>query len=275
MSIVMDRFLNRHMSVFLHQHHDNTVCMFIFTYPDFDCMIHVIGSDKMRLSRSGLWYVVTEVTIFITFLLCIFLKTYERPFFHVIQYSAIGINTLFCINSYMKSRKQSKADRFFLSAILMTAIADFLLVILSSEVTSLLGFLTFFLVQLAYGCTLNNIITLIRVRIVINLILLAIFVPVTGNWIYSIGFSVYLTQLILNICATIRDQSSFNSMRQYHLALFGFILFLLCDIFVILRFIIPVRPFEVPITDLVAWIFYIPSQVCLALTYLLRKDRTL
>ncbi len=238
-------------------------------------MIHVIGSDGMQLSRFSLWYIVTETAIFITFLLCIFLKIYESPVFHIIQYSAIGINALCCLISCLNSDNQSKTDRLYLSAILMTAIADFLLVILSSEVASLLGLLTFFLVQLAYGCTLNNIITLIRVRIVINLILLAIFVPVTGNWIYSIGFSVYLTQLILNICATIRDQSSFNSMRQYHLALFGFILFLLCDIFVILRFIIPVRPFEVPITDLVAWIFYIPSQVCLALTYILRKDRTL
>ena len=199
----------------------------------------------------------------------------------VAQFSAIVLACLFCF-LFLERKPAYQLTQF---ALLCTVGADYFLV-LAAERAQLPGMMCFALAQTAYFLRLF-LDDPVRIRRIIHLVIRGVLtVVVTVVTVIVLGDSVdtlavvsmfYYTNLIVNLIF------AFVRFRSQWLMALGFLLFLLCYTLIGLAFIDPY--FTIPADSFIhtliypgfdlAWAFYLPSQMLLAVSLLPNRLKTL
>ena len=203
-----------------------------------------------------------------------------------IMFSAIFLNASFMLYSVMSIKKAGKdtAITGIPLAVFVTLLADIFLVLLidladgdviksvSALTFSMIGFFVFGIVQVIYACYLG----LTKRRVIIRVgFYLAFIVIVAALGILTLDRFIAclsMSQLILNLIYGWIEHKKRNTKVSLLLAI-GLTLFFGCDMFIMLRMLLPANGFIYAFICFMVWVFYIPSQVVLTTCYLAdRKD---
>ena len=193
--------------------------------------------DKKKL------FVIIETLIYVLFIIAD-----ARGFSSVyLKYTGILICFLYCL---------SQKDPWFATAMFFTLIADLFLLVLDDHYEY--GLVSFIIVQLIYAAYLSrNCEIHIPLRIVIFVLLLSILYLLKALEPVNIMSVFYFANLLVNFISAYAD-------KELSGLSLGFFLFICCDICVGLTNFFPSAPFT-RYTSLLMWIFYLPSQVLIAL----------
>lgn len=188
-----------------------------------------------------------------------------------VMYLAICVNTLVTAFFYWKYGKDGgKLNRVNLlaEALFMTLIADFFMTLLNLRLP---GFIAFCLVELIYAAFFqfskkNNL-----YRLVVFTVFLAI-VFITENFSLSNIFGIInMTLLTVNVICAISFYRQNTIRWSWYLAL-GFALFAGCDYSILVRNLATGSLYN--FAYFMTWIFYVPSQVFIVLSYVLAVKST-
>jgi len=185
-------------------------------------------------------FIIIELVIYISFMISDIFNGFETT---NIKY--IGIILCLLYSLFNKSKNG-------IIAFVLTLEADYYLLIKDDNYS--IGIFFFILTQLFYAYYLNknNIKTYLPFRIIIPIIFMIFIKPLN---LTNILVSIYFPQLLINCLSSIQN-------KKQRLLTYGFILFVLCDIFVGMH--------NIEITNkyyaLAQWFFYLPSQVLIALS---------
>lgn len=174
----------------------------------------------------------------------------------VLKLSSIFLCFLFVLHYFNK-------DRLLLFAFLFTFVAD---VILAINNLAAIGVLIFAIAQITHFVRLCENPKLIKVWLIVICLLLVIIsiLPLTNSIIfYGIVYGVTLAANFFICFSQYRKEHNRSTLYS----LLGFGLFICCDILVAVSFFstIGIFPaFLVGIANYCCWLFYLPSQVCLA-----------
>jgi hypothetical protein len=202
-----------------------------------------------------------------------------------IMFFAILLNALFMFYAVMSIKKAGK-DPAIIGiplAVFITLLADLFLVFLndlaeggvigfiSANVSTMIGFLVFGMVQVVYAYHLG--LTKRRVIIRVGFYLAFIVVVAVLNILTLDRFIACLSmsQLILNLIYGWIEHKKKNNRTSLLLAI-GLTLFFGCDFFIMLRMLLPASGFIYAFICFMVWVFYIPSQVILTTTYLSERN---
>ena len=219
-------------------------------------------------------------------LLLIALKTVEAIYTVTladtfIMFSAILLNAAFMLYAVMAIKKSGK-DPAIIGiplAVFVTLLADLFLVLLndlaegyvigfiSADASTMVGFFVFGLVQVVYAYYLG----LTKRRVIIRVGFYVVFIVTIAllNMLTLDRFIACLSmsQLILNLIYGWIEHKKNNTKTSLLLAI-GLTLFFGCDLFIMLRMLLPASGFIYAFICFMVWVFYIPSQVILTTSYL-------
>lgn len=215
----------------------------------------------------------------ILYLLTVFIET-TIPI-ELLTYSIIFTNTVFAI--LLTIYYKTKDSIISLVALFFTLIADTFLILIINQT---LGMISFSFTQFFYFIklkNLNNEINILTkkdiVRIIcLFIILITVFIFTIQNFSLLIFItSFYFVMLLFNFI------DSLKYIKQYPTLPIGFLLFILCDIFVGLNFLEGTLPLEkiifinflLNIDFNFIWFFYAPSQVLLVSSIIFTNNRRL
>ena len=207
-----------------------------------------------------------KIILFIEFLLYIsFLYMDVAGFMPYLSSVLKYCGILLCIFLVVSSRNSwhSKADgTSTLTALILTGISDIFLLFTRNYIA--IGIGIFCLAHIAWmhryksGIKLPIIIWIIAVFI-------SIFQYLMGNIMFSISTLVLIYTIFIIFVTYLALKSNLPHVSK-RFAMFGMILFLLCDINVFLFNIVSYGSKIYEISAILMWLFYLPSQVLLALS---------
>lgn len=225
-------------------------------------------------------FCITELLVLIVlkFISAISAESVEET---LIMFSAILINALFMLYIVIKVKKTGKnpIKNLIPLGVFVTLLADCFLVLayglssngvitfITPEISNMIGFFIFGIVQVIYAVYLG----LTKRRLIIRIGFYFSFILI----VYALGMLTFdrliaclsMSQLILNVIyAWINN----HKKRSLNLLLFaiGITLFFGCDSFIMLRMLLTPEGFIYSAICFMVWVFYIPSQVVLTLSYL-------
>lgn len=237
----------------------------------YSCMVYNIN---MSNTLRKILFVSFLAIQFVLYIHILFLNVFDQS---KLCYLSIVICFLFSLANFSK-----KNDTFLIvCALMFTVIADTFLVLLHAT-NLVIAMVSFCIVQLFYFVRIllksdkKRNITNVAVRILLFVALLIVsFVSNAENSSFLIVISLfYFANLICNVIF------AFISKTKNILFAFGLLLFLFCDIFVGLPFLIeflnlPTTSFLYHLNNInfnIVWLFYLPSQVLIAIST--KKTRT-
>lgn len=169
------------------------------------------------------------------------------------------LSVLLCLTAALRRRKVGRDGRLTAAAFCFTALADLFLLVLDRWYV--LGVACFCVVQTCYALRLG---ALTARRVLLRLALPLALCPVLAwaGLLFPLNVLTlfYFSQLVLNALGSLRLRTR-NAVFTA-----GLFLFVGCDLCVGLHNLAP----ALPLAGFGMWLFYLPSQVCLALSA--RKD---
>ena len=225
----------------------------------------------------------------IELLILVSLKTVQVVFPHsvadiFIMFSAILLNALFMILLVVQVKKAGKdtAVKGIPLAVFTTLLADCFLVMLhglskheligfiSPLTANMIGFFVFGLVQVIYACHLG----LTKRRAIIRIgFYLTFIIAIAAAGIITLDRFIAclsMSQLILNLVYVWIEHNKKRTRASLLLAV-GITLFFGCDLFIMMRMLLPPVGFIYSVICFMVWVFYIPSQVVLTSSYLIDR----
>ena len=218
---------------------------------------------EKQFSNGLKGYVILETTL----LICIkIVECFQLQWWmvNVLEYAAILLNTLLVFRYYHRygRKPENRSVRLIPWGLFATALADFFLTFISIERVYFPGILSFCIAQIIYTVWINP----NGKQIVAQGILFAagIFVAFSRgvlNAVAAVGI-LDISLLLINVlmvCTTARKKTP---------VLFGIgiTLFLCCDVSICVRVLTTGILHEA--AAFLVWIFYLPSQVCITLSYI-------
>ena len=238
-------------------------------------------TNKSIISQKLFWgFCITELLMLISLksVQAISPNALANIFFMVFS---ILLNALFMIFLVIRVKKADKdiAIQGIPLAVFTTLLADLFLVLLhglsehgtisfiSPLESEMIGFLIFGIVQVIYAFYLG----LTKRRLIIRsgfylAFIIAIFAAGLLTFDRFIA-CLSMSQLILNLVFVWIEHRKKQTLASLLLAI-GITLFFGCDLFIMLRMLLPAGGFIYEIIRFMVWVFYIPSQVILTSSYL-------
>ncbi|MBQ9029546.1 hypothetical protein IJ114_02120 [Candidatus Saccharibacteria bacterium] len=213
---------------------------------------------KKQSKKIGFLWILVWFLIYATYLVLAAIK--ETDFIATIfKYAGIILCFVYVLFN-------ARSDVYLVIALGATVVADGILTINN---VSLAGVVVFIMVQAAH------LIRFTRIRAVSPIIPLIVTALIVGVGLLQTEISLmfvlaiaYGTLMFTNIYQALR-WNAIEKSRASRLALFGFILFLMCDIWVGVSYVTTTATAPHLITmaaNYIAWVFYLPAQVCIALS---------
>lgn len=217
--------------------------------------------------------ILTACFLLIECILCHFVLTSGGDVFTVTAYSGIILCFLFALLC------GSKSDPLIVAGLLCTVSADFFLVVCSPR-QQLWGMVFFLGAQTLYAIHLrrkrkNNVILLIRIALIAAIEIVAIIILGSKLDALAVVSVCYYANLFMNIVA------AFTQWQKNKLLPIGLVAFILCDTVIGLQVAaggyLPIAEGSALHSFLfmdfnLAWFFYLPSQVLIALSILPKGD---
>ena len=218
--------------------------------------------------KSFILYLLTELI-----LLCLVqagqLDGWSNSVVQIFMYTAILINTVLTIYWFRKhgTDQNDSGDNFVAYALFVTAAADFFMTLIGTDAVFLPGVILFCLVQIIYALYLKSGVKSFLFRIALFIICLILLKKVG---MLNLNNAFGLLDIILVLVNVVL---AWTMARKRTTLLFrvGLTLFLCCDVSIVLRTLT-----DGGIHDVIAflvWIFYIPSQVAITLSYVYGRQR--
>lgn len=182
----------------------------------------------------------------------------------ILMYAAILINTILVVYRFIRlgTDRTKSSEKYIAYALFATAAADFFMTLLGNNVAFLPGVILFCVVQIIYALYLRFTIKRLLVRIALFVVCL-ILVKVAGLLDLNNAFGVLnLSLLLVNVIIAWTPASKYTPL----LFRIGITLFLCCDLAITFRTLTTGGLHNM--IDFLVWIFYIPSQVAITLSYL-------
>ncbi|MBR2834211.1 MAG: hypothetical protein IKE43_00650 [Coriobacteriales bacterium] len=214
-------------------------------------------------TRGLIFYLVLEALLLCLIETGIYMS-WNGQIVNTLMYAAILINTIVVAYRFFRLRadQRSAHDKFIAYAIFVTAVADIFLTLIGSADTFLPGVILFCMVQIIYAIYLYPTAKSLLIRVAlfaICLLLLKIFEMLSlSNAFGLLDISLLLVNVIIAWTLT--------RVKIPLLFRIGITLFLCCDLSIALRIFTTGEAFG--IIGLLVWLFYIPSQVLITLSYL-------
>ena len=216
------------------------------------------------MTKKGLlWYLVSEA-----FLLCLIQAGkclgWNVLVVQVLMYAAILINTILAAHRFFRPGTDRKGapDVYVAYALCMTAAADFFLTLIGTDGSYLPGIILFCVVQMIYALYLRHTLKLLLVRVALFAVCLLLF---RQAGILDVTSAMGLLDISLLLVNAILSWTR-KGARPPLLFRIGIVLFLCCDLSIALRSFTGGGLHD--LIDFFVWIFYIPSQVAITLSYL-------
>lgn len=216
------------------------------------------------MSKKGLFfYLITQAL-----LLCLIEAGkcigWNGRLLQILMYTAILINTILAAYHFYRSGpgRTNSSDKLVAFALFTTAAADFFLTLIGNNAVFLPGVILFCSVQIMYALYLGSDMKLLMLRIVLFAVSL-IFLMRAGmlTTVNAMGI-LDLSLLLINTIIAWTAAGTKTSI----LFRIGITLFLCCDLSVALVILTTGGMREV--SDFLVWLFYIPSQAAIMLSYL-------
>lgn len=191
----------------------------------------------------------------------------KSVYIDLIRYSSIVLSFLFAFFYFNKKRYWKFGRQFIIGGLLFTCAADYFLVALNDQFE--LGLLLFIVAQYCYFLYLSTELDslqrmhLLGVRLGGALIGITVSFLLVGKMIPLLILAIAYASLFISNIVT-----AFRSIKRYLLFSIGLVLYAMCDVCVTLthmKFYITNLPHESVFRTMI-WVFYIPSQVCIALS---------
>ena len=201
------------------------------------------------------------------------------------MFSAILINALFMlflVVQVKKAGKQTMVNGIPL-AVFTTLLADCFLVLchglskaelihfITPLVSNMIGFFIFGIVQVIYAYYLGLTKRRLVIRIGFYICFIAAIAAAGLLTVDRLIACLSMSQLILNVVYVWIENHRKRTSASLLLAI-GITLFFGCDLFIMMRMLLPQQGFVYAAICFMVWVFYIPSQVLLTSSYL--ADRT-
>lgn len=182
----------------------------------------------------------------------------------VLMYTAIVINTIMAVHRFCQSGadRAKHSDKYVACALFATAAADYFLTLIGNHAAFLPGVILFCCVQILYALYLGSTMKLLLLRIALFAVCLMLLsragmlTPVNAMGILDLNL-LLINTIIAWTAASAKAPLLFR---------IGITLFLCCDISVALANLTTGSVRDV--SDFLIWIFYIPSQAAITLSYL-------
>ncbi len=203
----------------------------------------------------------------------------DQEYFSTFCFLAVGISWLFaCINF-----KKCRHNILIIAGLLATLCADIFLVLLD-PINQIMGMVFFNITQILYFILIfskakskkEKVIHLIVRAVALILVIIICWIVLKEKTDFLSIISVfYITNLVLNIIFSIVHE------RKVSLFSVGLILFLMCDLLIGFQMAMDVYLnisqnsfiYQIIHSEIKwAWVFYVPSQVLIALSLLLKKS---
>lgn len=238
-------------------------------------------TDRNIISKKLFYgFCMTELIILISLKLiqAILPSSFVDVFF---MFSSILLNALFMLFLVSQVKRVGKDTVIYgiPLAVFTTLLADCFLVMLhglsKAEVISfispltanMIGFFIFGVVQVIYACYLG----LTKRRLIIRIgFYLAFIVAIAAAGLLTLDRFIAclsMSQLILNLVYVWIEHRKKKTLASLLLAV-GITLFFGCDLFIMMRMLLPAGGAVYAFIRFMVWIFYIPSQVVLTSSYL-------
>ena len=227
--------------------------------------------DKIVISI----FLVIEIALYLSFLILDSSLLNTEVDTSYIKYS--GMILCFLSALYFAIKKNKLLSYIIPIALIFTLISDYFLLFNQNQDLYLIGLSTFICAQLIYFAF----ICLIRKRkseFVVNIVVRVVLTLFAFLLAYFLGFTdaltlmalAYFVELVCNFAYSI----SFIKLNKKLIILpFGLLLFIGCDINVALNNVHLFDGIDYRLVNYLMWAFYLPSQVCLALTNCLISNK--
>ena len=228
--------------------------------------VHADG--RMDMTRKGCFcYLIIEIL-----LLCLIQAGkcigWSGLELRIPMYAAILANTVIAARHFDRSGADRfrSPERYLAFALFATAGADFFMTLIGKDTAFLPGVILFCLVQMIYALYLRPTVKLLLIRAGLFAACL-LFLKRAG--MLSLANAMGILDLSLLLVNVILSWMPVNAWAPF-LFRIGITLFLCCDLSILLRDVTAGGIQDV--IDFLVWIFYIPSQAALTLSYLTGKD---
>lgn len=199
----------------------------------------------------------------------------------LLMFSAILFNALFMLFLVCRVKKAGKPTAVWgiPLAVFVTLLADVFLVLfsdfsqagiirfLSPLGTTMIGFFVFGIVQVIYAFYMGMTKRRLAIRVIFYLVFVAAIAAAGLLSLDRFIACLSMSQLIMNLIFVWIEHRKKRTAASLLLAL-GITLFFGCDLFIMLRMLLPAQGFIYAAICFMVWIFYIPSQVLLTSSYL-------
>ena len=199
----------------------------------------------------------------------------------LLMFSAILLNALFMLFLVHLVKKSGKTAAVWgiPLAVFVTLLADVFLVLfddfsraeiihfISPLATTMIGFFVFGIVQVIYACYMGMTKRRLVIRVAFYLAFVAALAAAGMLSLDRFIACLSMSQLIMNFVFVWIEHRKTRTTASILLAL-GITLFLGCDLFIMLRMLLPAQGFIYEVICFMVWVFYIPSQVLLTSSYL-------
>ena len=199
----------------------------------------------------------------------------------LLMFSAILFNALFMLFLVCRVKKAGKPTAVWgiPLAVFVTLLADVFLVLfddfsraeiihfLSPLATTMIGFFVLGIVQVIYAFYMGMTKRRLVIRVAFYLAFVAALAAAGMLSLDRFIACLSMSQLIMNLIFVWIEHRKERTAASLLLAL-GITLFFGCDLFIMLRMLLPAQGFIYDVICFMVWIFYIPSQVLLTSSYL-------
>lgn len=224
------------------------------------------GSKQFSNWLKG--YIILESAL----LLCMKIVEYSRLYWwmvNILEYAAILINTLIVFGYYLRygRKPENRSVRLIAWGLFMTALADVFLTLTGTEEFYFPGIAAFCIVQILYTLWINR---NGKQFIAQGILFAAGIVVLFRMGVFQAAAAAGILDLSLLL---VNAWMVWTTARRKTPLLFkiGITLFLGCDVSIGVRILTSGMPHEA--AAFLVWIFYVPSQVCITLSYI-RSLRT-
>jgi len=189
---------------------------------------------------------------------------YARSFpANYLKFASIVLCFLLAVNLWRTSGNKSDS-KFVVGALIFTMIADIFLLF---NLNKIAGVISFCVVQLIYLKRYHNKSFIFGLTVAILAIPAAFLLPFEPLLVVA---SAYALLILTTFVSTFRTKMPRFNLLCIH---FGMLLFILCDVHVALYNQLPWRSDYYEISVIAIWIFYLPSQLLLALSAYYPRER--
>ena len=210
--------------------------------------------------RACILYLIPEAILLFFIEIGKFLGWSTLPI-RILMYIAIVINTIVTAYYFYHYRKKNHSENLIAYAIFTTAVADFFMTLIGNDTGFIPGIIVFCIVQVIYALYLCPAVKWLLIRAAF-LAACLVGLKVVGmlNLKNALGIADLSLLLVNAIIAWTKARSKTSLLFRI-----GITLFLFCDLSITIRTLTSAGVQD--IVDYLVWIFYIPSQVAITLSY--------